>query len=387
MASSKKNKTKDNQESINNVDGSLNINESSKAIKKKINIRKVVGENKESVVGEKKSSIKGDSKKINKGSGLKKSDEIKESSSISGVVKKNKPKLGSNLADNKSIDKKVGKKSKKSTISGRGGKKVGSVSKVDSKKVKKRKKRKLSDYNLVQRAAWQLLREQGFKGGFKEGCKKVLGLYKDYKELPEGSRKRDNIGRIVEGFLLTDKLVKVNPPVSGEWYYFVENMNSIRKFNPDFKISVYANDTDNYGGVYSFDTNPVDVNKDMRDSGLYQYLKEHRPYRVSGTIPIFNLVESDGYSASYEFLFNGVSVDEAAVNHPSNVSGSAAPSETVRLAEIDLEKRKLDAALRIEEEKTKQKEVEDRIKNGDMYMQMYKDGLISKEEFRKRMGF
>ena len=370
MASNKKNKAIDNQESINKVEGSGVINESNKeAIKKKGNIKKGVEEKKESSVGKKKVLVEGESsKKSSKVSLVKKSKQKKDS------------KLSPNLADNKSIDKKVGKKSEKSTVKGRDSKKAGFKSKVDSKKEGERKKRKLSDYNLVQRAAWQLLREQGFKGGFKEGCKKVLGVYKDWKALPESSKKKENIGRVVDGLLITSGVVAVKISESDEevsWFSFMDALGSLKEVNPEYKIRVIADDSQNFGGNFTIDTNVSDLRSEIRSSDLWKYLNRYPQFRKS-PLPVFVLTDYDNNEALYEVNFFPVDTSIPAKDD-GNGSGVTAPAVTgeqqIKLAEIDKDKKAIE--LEILKEQNKQ---------NDYYKQLFDMGIITKEEFRAKLG-
>jgi hypothetical protein len=246
------------------------------------------------------------------------------------------------------------------------------------KRTTKRKgKRKLSNYNLVQQQGWKLLKEQGFKGGFIEGNKKIIQLYTEYKKLPDDANKKQ-IARVVEGLFYSINTNVIEIPKEQQWYLFPDAISNVIKIAPDMDLTVKAYDK-NYGGQFEFITTTNDFRKDAVE--IWKYLNQHKVFRVSQYVPSFVLIRrSENNSAYYKVEFPDVPLEL----YPTGFEKSREQekknySNKNEDLEIEQEKTK-QANIQLEIEKEKNKTIE-------LYKQLYNDGIISKDELRKKLGF
>jgi len=244
------------------------------------------------------------------------------------------------------------------------------------KPYKRAGRRKLSDYNKLQKVAWKIYKAEGKKITFGEAAKEISKVYKEYKQLPDSERKfysNDQAESMVRGLYNYINLVQIELPTDTPWFSFSDSVSSVKGFNSDFTISVSAEDS-NYGGSFNFTTTISELRSEIRNSGLYSYLSSHNAFRDSDYIPKFFLVERDGNkSALYELVFNGV--DKSA--YPTGYEQPEAKDKYSSSSED----------FKLQESKRLEAEAQDRVANGAIYLKMYEQGIISKEEFKKRMGF
>jgi hypothetical protein len=237
---------------------------------------------------------------------------------------------------------------------------------------KKMGRRKLSNYNRIQQEVWKIYRNKGIKPTFKDAAKEISLIYKEFKKLPLEQQSFTSPSQreaLVEGLYKYYKQPKVQFDTDIQWFKAPDYFATLSQIIPSTKVKVIADDSKGLGEQFELTTTVEDFFIDFKNSQLYKYLNTNKEFRKSKSIPEFKLINQDDnnevtYEIDFDFDFEFTPTEQKSSNANTNNQ-----SEKVKLATIQLEL-----------EKEKNKTIE-------LYTNLYKEGIISKDELRKKLGF